>query len=112
MKKTVYLSDFVREFEEVGRGDQFSCAALETLFAYLEEIEEDCGEEFELDVIALCCDWGEYTKEELFENYGHLAGSEEGMSDEEYLEELLDELRANTAVMPVKKESTWLIRVF
>ena len=52
---TVDQSTFVREFEAYGRADQFSYEALEALFEYYDELED-----FELDVIAICCDWTEY----------------------------------------------------
>ena len=35
----------------------------------LEQYEEDTGEELELDVIALCCDFAEATDKELLEYY-------------------------------------------
>lgn len=31
------------------------------MFDYLEEYEKDTGEEIELDVVALCCDFAEYS---------------------------------------------------
>ena len=52
---TVDQSTFVRQFEAYGRADQFSYEALEALFEYYDELED-----FELDVIAICCDWIEY----------------------------------------------------
>ncbi len=60
MKTTVNSYDFVRAFEQAGRKDQFSRAALFALFEYLEELEAGSGEEMELDVVAICCDYSEY----------------------------------------------------
>jgi hypothetical protein len=54
-------SDFCRAFDERGRGDQFSTDALRLIFDHLEEQETDQ----ELDVIAICCDFGESSIEEL-----------------------------------------------
>ena len=42
-----------------------------TLAEVLEEYEEASGEELELDVVAIRCDYNEDTAEELFSNYGH-----------------------------------------
>ena len=39
------------------------------MFDYLEQYEEDTGEELKLDVIALCCDFAEATDKELIEYY-------------------------------------------
>lgn len=60
MRKTVYQSDFIQAFTNMGRGSQFSEAGLSALFDYLEQYEDDTGVELELDVIGLCCDFTEY----------------------------------------------------
>tara|TARA_R110000772_G_scaffold56195_1_gene127974 strand:- start:158 stop:463 length:306 start_codon:yes stop_codon:yes gene_type:complete len=57
MKTTVYKSDFRQAFKQADRYDQYGYEALGMLFEYLEELEADMREEFELDVISLCCDW-------------------------------------------------------
>ena len=54
LEEKVSLSDFRKAFKRCGRGDQFSYQGLETLFNYLEEVEADNDEEFELDVEGLC----------------------------------------------------------
>jgi hypothetical protein len=69
MKTTVSLYDFERAFVDAGRKDQFSYEGLGVLFEYLEQYEEDTGEELELDVIALCCDFYEDTPEAIAANY-------------------------------------------
>lgn len=60
MKQTVNYYAFEQAFRDYDRYDQFGYAALRALFDYMEELEQDCGTEFELDVIALCCDWTAY----------------------------------------------------
>ena len=59
MKQSVNIYDFEREFKRFERNN-FSWDGLKALFEYLEEYEEDTGEEMELDVVALCCDYAEY----------------------------------------------------
>lgn len=110
MKKTVNLNDFRQEFEDMGRGDQFGSAALGALFDYLERLEEDCGQEMELDVIAICCEWTEYDSEDLIADYGYLLDRDD-MDEEEYLEALLATLQENTTVIKVE-ENTWVIQDF
>jgi hypothetical protein len=62
--------DFIRAFEQV-RPDNFSRAGLSALYDYLEQYEEDTGEQIELDVIAICCEYAEYESlEEFQEDYG------------------------------------------
>jgi hypothetical protein len=69
MKTTVSKYDFERAFVDAGRKDQFSHEGLAVLFDYLEELEANTGQELELDVIALCCDYYESSTEEIVENY-------------------------------------------
>ena len=60
MKQTVNIYQF-RDAFQAQRPNQFSYSALSALFDYLEELERDTGEEIELDVISLCCEWSEYS---------------------------------------------------
>jgi hypothetical protein len=60
MKQTVSSYQFVDSFSRCGRQTQFSVAARYALFEYLEEYEDSCGVELELDPIAICCEWSEY----------------------------------------------------
>jgi len=47
--------EFIQAFESMGRGDQFSTRALTYLYDYLNEFDN-----YELDVIAICCEFVEY----------------------------------------------------
>jgi len=70
MKQSVNMYDFERAFKNFER-DNFSYDGLKALFEYLEEYEEGTGEEVELDVIALCCDYMEYDSlKEYNDDYG------------------------------------------
>lgn len=69
MKTTVNLYDFRQAFNDMGRGEQFSYDGLEILFDYLEQLGEDIGEEIELDVIALCCEYAEEDHKAIADNY-------------------------------------------
>jgi hypothetical protein len=52
-------------FHNAGRRSQFSYEGLELLFTYLEEINPD----YELDVVALCCDYSEDSVETIARDY-------------------------------------------
>ena len=67
MKQTIGLSQFRDAFSI--RPNNFSYDALGLLFNYLEQMEKDCGEELELDAIAICCDYAESTFAEVADNY-------------------------------------------
>ena len=70
MKQSVSMYDFERAFKRYER-ENFSYDGLKALFEYLEEYEEGTGEEIELDVIALCCDYAEYDSlNEYNDDYG------------------------------------------
>lgn len=60
---------FCEAFKQV-RPDNFSYEGLELLFEYLDDLSDDMGENIELDVIALCCDYAEYSLEDWFNEYG------------------------------------------
>lgn len=96
MHKRIYLSDFMEAFNDHGRDDQFSPAALEALFEFFEELEADTGDLIELDVIAICCDFTEYENPQDCAN--ELGLNADGMDNEE----VIDLIRGHTLVIPLK----------
>lgn len=60
MKTAVNFENFTDAFSTNDRQDQFSYDGKKALFEYLEEYEDSTGEEIELDIISLCCDYSEY----------------------------------------------------
>lgn len=59
-------------FKECGRENHFSYEGFNALYDYLNEISEEAGEDFKVDVIALCCDFTEYSGwDELYNNYSY-----------------------------------------
>lgn len=70
MKITVTESMFKDAFVRMNRADNFSSAGLSALFEFLEDMEKDIGEEYELDVIALCCDFSEEHYSSIASDYG------------------------------------------
>lgn len=72
MYQTVNFHDFQAAFSNMNRGENFSYEGLEALFQYLEFLEEDTGQQTELDVIALCCEYMEIEDDE--ESYKEYVG--------------------------------------
>jgi len=68
MKTTVYFSEFCDYFQKI-RPDNFSYQGLRVLFDYIEEIDNSCGEDSELDVIGLCCDFAESDWQTIASDY-------------------------------------------
>jgi len=94
MKTNVSQYDFERAFSDMGRKDQFSYAGLNALYDYITQLEEDIGEEIELDVIALCCDYSEFDDLAAFQ-------SDYDAGDYPDMESIYD----NTTVIPFGVES-------
>ena len=69
MIQTLRLSDFTNAFRNSDRADQFSYEAQTILFDYFEALEDDTGEQIELDLIGLCCEWSEDTPENIARSY-------------------------------------------
>jgi predicted ArsR family transcriptional regulator len=92
MKQTIDLCDFERAFHNL-RPDNFTNNGLAVLFEYLEELEQDTGEEYELDIIALCCDFSEDSWESIADSYSiDLDDCEDDDEKEETVKEyLIDE---------------------
>ena len=91
MKTTVSLEDFRYAFK-LARREDFSYHGLKELFNYLEEYEDSTGEEVELDVIALCCDFSEDTWQEIAQNYDiDLTEAELGGEKYEIVKEYLED---------------------
>ena len=89
MKTTVSFYDSRDAFARAGRQNQFSYDALGLIFDYLEDQERDSGEEYELDVVGLCCELSEETPDEIALNYSiELNDEQNKLSD--VLDYLLD----------------------
>ena len=63
-------SQFRDEFHKCGRVDQFSYEALGLLYDFLEEHDCSNAYDYELDVIALCCEFSEDTEKAIAASYG------------------------------------------
>lgn len=64
-------------FKECGRENHFSYEGFNALYDYLNQYSDEVGEDFKVDVIALCCDFTEYSDwEELYNNYSYSYNNE------------------------------------
>jgi len=59
--KTIDIYDFRRAFADYDRANEFSYDGLDALFDWLDELSADTDTSYELDVIALCCEFTEYS---------------------------------------------------
>ena len=94
MKKTINFYDFERAFVSDTYQDHFTYEGKKALFDYLEEYEDSTGEQIELDVVGLCCDYTEYYNLEDFQAaYGQ----------DEYPD--IDVIQDSTSVIMINEES-------
>ncbi len=101
MKQQVSFSQFTDAFRDHDRHTQFSYEAKRALFDYLEEWGDDIGEEVELDVIALCCEFTEYDDLEEFHN---------NYDSSDYPD--LETLRDHTIVIEIEGSQGFVIQDF
>ena len=101
------VSSFRDEFRACGRADQFSYEALGILFDYLEAYEMDTGEEIELDVVSLCCDYTEGAPEHIARDYNI---DVEGMDEDEAVAEVIATLEENAAYVGKTNTGTIIYR--
>jgi len=76
------------------RGNQFSYEALNMLFNYFEEFDED----MELDVIAICCEYSESSVEQIIRDYSIDC---DGVEDDEIEAHVISYLNDHTTVIGV-----------
>ena len=90
-------SEFMQQFVDFDRADNFTRSALRELFAYYEQLEDGTNEPIEMDVIAICCDWAELDAEEMAREYGSAALKSAGD-----IESLVGRLEDETTVLTVE----------
>lgn len=93
MIQTINVSDFRDAFRSAGRANQFSYEGLTALFDFLEEVDPD----FDLDVVALCCEYSEDTVQDIAEAYGLELPDDE--DEDEHAEAVEAYLQENTSVV-------------
>lgn len=103
MKQSINLSQFRDAFHRMDRGNQFSYEALELIYDYLEE----CDPDFELDVIAICCDFSEGNFQEVANELDEdLIEESEGMDEDETAQLVADKLSDMTTVLGVTSDNS------
>lgn len=71
MIRRINQYDFIDAFKKMGRENNFSYDGLVALYEYLEMLEDDTGQSYYLDVIALCCEYREFDNLKEFKaDYG------------------------------------------
>ena len=102
MKQSITRADFVGWFwgsDTYKRN--FSYEGLNSLFDYLEQFEEDMGEEIDFDPIAICCEYSEYENlKEIKKSYSSVEINN------------IDDLRYHTEVIEIEDNDRLIIKDF
>ena len=73
--ETINASDLYHLACKMARGDCYGYNGWKALGNYLEELREDTGEDIEIDIIAICCEYSiAESTEEFFMERQHLHG--------------------------------------
>ena len=110
MKQTIYEYDFHNAFCAHDRFENFTDEARSALYNWLEELEQDTGQEIELDVIALCCDFNQDHWKDIADNYA--IDLSEYADDEDKQRAVLSYLEDNTQVIASFEDGSILYQVF
>jgi hypothetical protein len=109
MKTTVNFSEFRDLFQQI-RPDNFSYEGLKHLFSWLEQYEEDTGEELELDVIAICCEYSEQHWKDIASDYSIEFDDIE--TEEKQKQHIMNYLCDNTSVIGSTSDDTFIYQNF
>jgi hypothetical protein len=102
MKETVTVYRFRDAFKQSDTyKNNFSYEGLHALFEYIEQAEDDIGEEFEFDMVGICCDYTEYDSLEDF-------NADYSSDDKVYT---LDDIREETTVIEIPDTERFIIGV-
>ena len=104
MKETVTIYRFRDAFMQSDTyKNNFSYEGLHALFEYIEELEMEMdGVEFELDVVAFCCDYTEYDSLEDF-------NADYSSDDKVYT---MDDIRDETVVIEIPDTERFIVGEF
>lgn len=110
--QTIDSSDLYHLARKMNRGDNFKYKGWRAIGDYLEELSDSTGEDVEIDIIGLCCDYAmAESVEEFFMEFDHMHGvdlPEEGaweeLSDEEKLETIEEFLQDRSSVVVCKDD--------
>ena len=107
MRDTMTEFSFCDWFQKSAeRKNQFSYEGLRALYEYLVNLEDDIGEEFEFDPIALCCEYTEYEDVKDFQRqHGH-------PDDHPTKHYTLDEIRYFTNVIEIPNSKRIIVQNF
>ena len=105
--------DFVKGFDEYGRGNNFSVAAREWLYDYLDGFSQDTGDDIKFDPVAICCDWTEYEKfSDLVYDYGYMVDLPNDAPENEMTVAKIEQMLGENTNWVKLDNGAWLVESF
>ena len=101
MIQQINFNEFCNRFIQMDKNDNFTYKGKEVLFNYLENLEEETGQNIELDIIALCCEYTEYANiEEYLKDYNNQHDKKaEKETEEEFNKRIEEEINDKTTLI-------------
>ena len=112
MKRDINEWEFVDAFRNMDRENQFSIKGLRALYNHLIDYEESCETEIELDVIALCCEYTEYTLKDYIREYSPDVDRRDYDTQEDFEAGVLEFIRDNTQLIEIEDSDDFIIQQY
>jgi hypothetical protein len=96
----------------MNRKDNFGYEALGLMFDYFESFEDETGEEIEMDVIAICCEYSEDSLQGVINNYLEIDVVCDADNEAELIGIVTDYLNDNTTLIGVTSDNNFVYAQF
>lgn len=102
--QTLQASDLYNLACNMDRGHNFGFNGWNAIGEYLEELSDDTGEDYEVDIVGICCDYSmSESVDDFWNEYGKYSSIDpeewEEMDEEEKLEAIEEYLQDNASVV-------------
>lgn len=114
MKQSIGFCQFCDAFRDMDRKENFSYDGLRVLFDHFEALVDSTGEEMELDVISICCDYNELSYTDVINEYSIDITDCDGetITDEEELIELVRDYLNDETCIVGENDGVFVFQVF
>jgi len=113
MIQTINEYDFKDAFRNGQYKNNFSYEGLGALFEYLEEYEDDTGNQIELDIVALCCDYNEYGDlDEYLKDYDTDINKKDYDDDDDFKDAVIEEIQDKTTFIKIDGTEGFIIGAY
>lgn len=106
------FGDFCDSFSE-SYSNNFTYSGKKALYDYLTQYEEDTGQEIEMDIVAFCCDYNEYSDiEEYIQNYNTDIDKSDFDNEEDFKKAVIEEIQNKTTFIEIEGKEGFIIQAY